>query len=180
LVQMHGGTIEARSDGPGQGSEFVVRLPLSVDVPNIERRLERPPANTGGSGLRILIVDDNQDSADSLALVLQAAGNTTRTEYDGRAAIGAVQEFRPDLVVLDVGMPGLSGLDACRQIRAQPWGARLLMIAVTGWGQEQDRRQALAAGFDHHLTKPVNPDQLLALCSSVHSVDQHPSDCHFD
>jgi len=72
-------------------------------------------------------------------------------------------------------MPGLSGLDACRQIRAQPWGAHLLMIAVTGWGQEQDRRQALAAGFDHHLTKPVNPDQLLALCSSLHSVDEHPS-----
>ncbi len=156
---MHGGTVEARSDGPGRGSEFTVRLPLAADD-----ALVRPstpddgPATT--SNRRILIVDDNQDSAMSLGMMLGLMGNETRTAHDGLAAVEAAAAFRPDLILLDIGLPKLNGYEACRRIREQPWSEGMVIVALTGWGQEEDRRRSAEAGFDDHMVKPVEVDAL--------------------
>jgi signal transduction histidine kinase len=160
LVDMHGGTVEARSDGPGKGSEFVVRLPVAADraAPGRASRDGEPAPK---SALRILIADDNRDGADSLSDMLQIMGNDTRTAYDGEAAVAAAAEFRPDVVLLDIGMPKLNGHDACRRMREQPWGADLVLIALTGWGQEEDVRRSHDAGFDRHMVKPVDPVALM-------------------
>jgi PAS domain S-box-containing protein len=171
LVKLHGGKIEARSDGPGHGSEFVVRLPLAGEDAAMEQERERTPGAAVDSQ-RILIADDNHDSADTLALIFQAAGNTTRTVYDGRTAVEVAETFRPQIILLDLAMPGLSGTDVCRYIREQPWGTSVRIVAVSGLGQKQDHRRTLAAGFNQHLTKPVNPDQLLALLSASEQADQ--------
>ena len=166
LVEMHGGTIEARSDGPGKGSEFLVRLPVVVGA-----RVQPPADRNDGSGLasshRILIVDDNRDGADSLSEMLKIMGNDTRTAYDGEAAVSAAGEFRPDVVLLDIGLPKLNGYDACRRIRGQPWGNGMLLIALTGWGQEEDVRRSQDAGFDRHMVKPVDPTALMELLASL-------------
>jgi PAS domain S-box-containing protein len=156
LVEMHGGCVEARSEGPGKGSEFIVRLPVAA-VP--QERRAAPAEVTKPSGLRckIVVVDDNRDSADSLARLLKLMGHEVRTAGDGREALEVAESFRPDLVLLDIGMPELNGYEAARHIRRQPWGKDLLLVAQTGWGQEEDKRRALEAGFDHHLTKPVEP-----------------------
>jgi CheY-like chemotaxis protein/two-component sensor histidine kinase len=155
LVELHGGTIEARSDGPGRGSQFVVRLPIVSDV---------QPAKTaaGDGGLpetakrRVLVVDDNHDSAWSLRMMLELMGNETHTAYDGLAAVAAAEEFLPDLILLDIGLPHLNGYDACRRIREQPWSEGMVIVALTGWGQDEDRRRSQEAGFDQHLVKPVD------------------------
>jgi CheY-like chemotaxis protein len=164
LVELHGGRVEVRSDGPERGSEFIVRLPVAATA------AQPPPGQGGGAGprragpnRRILVVDDNEDTATSLGLVLQLAGHDVRTAHDGLGAVRAAEEFRPDVVVLDIGLPKLNGYEAARQIRRRPWGRDLLLVAVTGWGQEQDKRQAYEAGFDHHLTKPVDPGAVLDL-----------------
>jgi PAS domain S-box-containing protein len=160
LVELHGGGVEARSDGPGKGSTFVVRLPRAApEVP----RLEPPPRRDGPrvSPRRILIVDDVKDSADSLAMVLQLMGHEVRTAYDGEEGVVAAERFRPEVVLLDLGMPKMNGYDTCRMIRKQPWSQGMLLIAVTGWGQEGDRRATREAGFDHHFVKPVDPVELL-------------------
>jgi CheY-like chemotaxis protein len=160
LVELHEGTVEARSDGPGTGAEFVVRLPVVEE--KLGRRADGPnDAAVPKSALRILIADDNRDGADSLAEMLKLMGNDTRTAYDGEAAVATADEFRPDVVLLDIGMPKLNGHDACRRIREQPWGARMILIALTGWGQEEDVRRSHAAGFDQHLVKPVDPIALM-------------------
>jgi signal transduction histidine kinase len=167
LVELHGGTVEARSGGIGKGSEFLVRLPV-VDVP-ASHGSQGPAADTKGAGgrpRRILAVDDNRDAADSLALMLQMMGHETHTAYDGLEAVQAAATFRPELVLLDIGLPNMNGYDVARQIRQQPWGNGLALIALTGWGQEEDKRRAFEAGFDHHLTKPVEAaalERLLAL-----------------
>jgi signal transduction histidine kinase/CheY-like chemotaxis protein len=157
LVQMHGGTIEAHSEGPGTGSEFVVRLPVAVAVEGEEPRGEEgggemdvPPAMR-----RILVVDDNQDAAESLGMLLQMMGNEVRTAHDGPEAVEAAAAFRPDVVLLDIGLPKLNGYEVARRIREQDGGADRMLIALTGWGQEEDRRRSKEAGFDHHVTKPV-------------------------
>ena len=158
LVEMHGGTIEAKSHGQGMGSEFIVRLPLALslvtcDEHNVDAdndRSNRLPRR------RILIVDDNRDSATSLAQVLKIMGNDARTAHDGLEAVELATAFRPDVVLLDIGMPRLNGYDACRRIREQPWGHSTLLVAMTGWGQEEDRRRSREAGFDFHLVKPVD------------------------
>lgn len=165
LVELHGGRVEARSEGPGMGSEFVVRLPLVVES-------SAPPGEVRGLGddksaLRILIVDDNRDSADSLALMLEMMGNETCTAYDGEEAVAGADEFRPDVILLDIGMPKLNGYEVCRRIRELEPGREIVIVAQTGWGQEEDRRRTEDAGFDHHLVKPVDPQALMTLLRSL-------------
>jgi PAS domain S-box-containing protein len=162
LVEMHGGRIEARSAGLGQGSEFLVWLPArrEATVPMSQEKTEEADAR---STLRILIVDDNRDGAESLAMLLQILGNVTRTSFDGEEAVATALEFRPHVVLLDIGLPKLNGYEACRRIRQQPGGAQLLIIAQTGWGQENDRQRTREAGFDHHFVKPVDMAALMKL-----------------
>jgi len=162
LAEMHGGSVEAKSAGTGNGSEFVVRLPLASE------KAEAVGAATGQFfaasliGRRILVVDDNHDAADSLALLLRTNGADIRVAYDGLEAVASAIEFKPDAVLLDIGLPKLYGYDAARRIR-ETRGNDVLLIAITGWGQEEDRRRAFEAGFDHHLTKPVKFDALMKL-----------------
>jgi CheY-like chemotaxis protein/nitrogen-specific signal transduction histidine kinase len=160
LVELHGGSITARSDGPGTGSEFLVRLPLApamegVDQPEVSGRWPALQSR------RILVADDNPDSLESLAMVLRLRGNDVRTASDGASAVVEADAFRPDVVLLDIGMPQLNGYAACRRIREQEWGRGMLLIALTGWGQDADRERSREAGFDHHLVKPVDPDALM-------------------
>jgi DNA-binding response OmpR family regulator len=123
-----------------------------------------------GVPLRILVVDDNRDAADSLALMLRLVGHELRTAHDGIVAVGAAREFRPDVVLLDIGLPGQNGYEVARQIREQSAGARTVLIAMTGWGQDDDRRRSQEAGFDTHLVKPVDPGVLLRLLQSTQRV----------
>jgi PAS domain S-box-containing protein len=157
LVEMHGGRITAESPGPGQGSTFTVRLPTAADAPVQPVGQEDEPA-TGAPGpqIRILVVDDNRDGADSLTMLLRLFGHDVRTAYDGEDAIRVAEEYRPEVIVLDVGMPKLNGYEVCRRIRQQPWGRDMVLIACTGWGQEEDRRRTEEAGFTHHVVKPVD------------------------
>lgn len=165
LVEMHGGSVEARSDGPGRGAEFVVRLPITVEatLPQSDEAADLAPETT----FRILIVDDNVDGADSLAMMLRTMGHETRTAYDGLAGVALAEQYRPDVALFDIGLPKLNGYEACRRIRETPWGKELVLIAVTGWGQEDDRRRSREAGFDHHLVKPVNPSGLAKLIEAL-------------
>jgi len=160
LVELHGGSVAARSEGDSRGSEFVVRLPLLASG----APLPAPPAAAAPPARpvrrRVLVVDDNRDSAASLAMVLELMGSETRTAYDGPSAIELAERFRPELVILDIGLPKLNGYDTCRYIRSQPWGAEIVMVALTGWGQEEDKRRSAEAGFSLHLVKPVDPVQL--------------------
>jgi signal transduction histidine kinase/ActR/RegA family two-component response regulator len=158
LVEMHGGTVEAHSDGPGKGSQFVVRLPV-VDL--LTHRSIDPERDAAASARcspsRILVVDDNRDSVDSLATVLQLQGHDIQTARDGVEAVQAAAAFRPNLVLLDIGLPKMNGYEAAQRIRQHDWGKTMVLIAMTGWGQDEDKRRALQAGFDHHMTKPVDP-----------------------
>jgi CheY-like chemotaxis protein len=168
LVELHGGTVEARSDGPGQGSEFVLRLPLLVVEPQMGLPLGPAAAEAApASPRRILIVDDNRDSAESLATLLSITGNQTRTAFDGLAAVEAAEAFQPDLVLLDIGLPKLNGYEACRRIREQAWSKGMLLVALTGWGQEEDRSRASDAGFDDYMVKPVDYTALKKLLASL-------------
>src|SRR5262245_8865145 len=167
LVELHRGSIEAHSDGPGRGSEFVVRLPVAAGVPAPETAFPAgeeplPPLTK----CRILIVDDNRDSADSLSMLFQVMGNEVGTAYDGEQAVETAESMRPDVVLLDIGMPRLNGYDTCRRIRQKPWGQRMLLIALTGWGQEEDIRRTKDAGFDYHMVKPVDPAALSRLLAN--------------
>ncbi|HKO68759.1 MAG TPA: PAS domain S-box protein [Burkholderiaceae bacterium] len=168
LVEMHGGKVEAHSDGLDKGSEFIVRLPAFLHA-------HESPGTVGDksaeavTGLRILVVDDNVDAADTLSEMLRAAGHGVRTEYDGAAAVDAARSHRPDVVLLDIGLPKLNGYDAARQIRSHDPHSPALLVAVTGWGQDDDRRRSKEAGFHHHLVKPVDPIALERILESVAS-----------
>lgn len=168
LVELHGGSIEARSEGQDKGSEFIVRLPVIVAKVVQE---SSPPSKDGEQPrvrkCRLLIVDDLKDSADSLAMLLKMIGHEVHTAYDGEDAIIAAERFTPEVILLDIGMPKLNGYDACRRIRQQPWGKGMYLVALTGWGQEDDRRRTEAAGFDHHMVKPVDPSELMKLLASL-------------
>ena len=167
LVALHGGTIEVRSEGLGRGSEFRVRLPT-----RLTRQTDSAmPASTDKPHrrLKILVVDDNRDAAASLSMVLELIGHEVMAAYDGESAVRLADEFRPQMVLLDLGMPNVNGYEACRRIRDYAWGAEMTLIAVTGWGQEEDRRRSAAAGFDGHLVKPVSPEALEQLSSHLHS-----------
>jgi PAS domain S-box-containing protein len=174
LVEMHGGAVQAFSDGPGQGSEFVVRLPVMDEAaqPSPVETLG-DPASTGPR--RILVVDDNHDSAMSLATLLRITGHQTTTAADGLEAVEVAAAFRPDVVLLDLGLPKLNGYEAARQMRRQPWGASMVLVALTGWGQEDDRRKSRDAGFDGHMVKPVEFDALMKLLSSLLSEQSAPA-----
>jgi CheY-like chemotaxis protein/two-component sensor histidine kinase len=161
LIEMHGGTVEARSAGLGQGSEFEVRLPLPVETQSPVPVSDKEGARH--TPRRILVVDDNRDGADSLSLLLQLAGHETELQYDGPEAVDAAERWRPDVVLLDIGLPGLNGYEVCRRIRQQPWGKDMVVIALSGWGQAEDRRRSQEAGFNRHLVKPVDHDVLVDL-----------------
>jgi signal transduction histidine kinase len=166
LVELHGGTVQAFSEGPGRGSEFVVRLPVLLGQAMDERAV--PAARREPAGARrVLIVDDNPDSLESLAMLLSISGNETRTAHDGLEALAAAEGFRPELVLLDIGLPKLNGFEAARRIREQPWGKEMVLVALTGWGQDAHRRQAKESGFDLHMVKPVALESLKELLASL-------------
>ena len=167
LVALHGGKVEARSDGPGRGSEFIVYLPLGTNAAEpVESALE-PETARSGTALRILVVDDNKDAADTCSTLLELSGHQLRTAYTGKRAIEIAKIFRPHVVVLDIGLPDANGYEVARRLRAAPWARDVVLVAVTGWGHEDDRRRAYDAGFDHHLTKPLAANALESLVSSV-------------
>jgi signal transduction histidine kinase/ActR/RegA family two-component response regulator len=166
LLELHGGTIEAISDGIGCGSELVVSLPLAADHRHPEKHCSADDQFVV-SGQRILVVDDNHDSAESLAMLLKFIGADVYTVNDGRAALDALRAFRPSAVFLDIGMPHMDGMEVARRARELPEGRDVTLIALTGWGQEEDRRRSKQAGFDHHLVKPVDIAALQALLNSI-------------
>jgi PAS domain S-box-containing protein len=167
LVELHRGRVEARSEGVGRGSEFIVRLP-AADGPAPREPARAPEVGNIAGKWRILAVDDNRDAADSLALMLRTMGHETRTAYDGPEALRAAAEFRPEVVLLDIGLPKMNGYEVARELRRREGGEGLALIALTGWGQEEDRKRALEAGFDHHLTKPVDVPALERLLAVTH------------
>ena len=178
LVQMHGGSIEARSEGPGRGSEFVVRLPALQGEPQSEVSAKQHVAPAGvGAARRILVVDDNRDVADSLAMLLEVDGHEVCTAYDGAEAMHTAERSRPEIVLLDLGLPVMDGYEVCRAIRQQPWGKDIMVIAVSGWGQEEDKLKSSEAGFNAHLVKPVEAPALKNLLASTPAtgiVDSRP------
>jgi CheY-like chemotaxis protein len=169
LVELHGGTVHASSPGPGRGSEFVVRLPALPAVGRIEPGQPLAPgsAQSSSSTHRILIVDDNIDAADSLAELLELSGHQVRTAYGGAAALEMAERHRPRLIVLDIGLPGMDGYEVARRLRHHPAFSGVTLVALTGYGQESDRRKTRDAGFDHHFVKPVDPNELNRLLAQL-------------
>jgi PAS domain S-box-containing protein len=153
LIEMHGGSIAVRSDGEWMGTEFTVRMPVMKNVP-----AESPRAETQAelpAGRRVLVVDDNFDSAESMAMLLTMSGNKCAMAHDGGSAIKLAEEFLPEVILLDIGLPEMDGYEVCEKIRQQPWGETVQIIAMTGWGQAEDRQRSKAAGFNDHLVKPI-------------------------
>ncbi len=169
LTEMHGGSVEAQSDGPGKGSSFVVRLPVVLTPPDPKK----PAPADGGASIparakgRVLVVDDNKDAALSLAILLQMVGYEVVMAHDGVEAVERATAFRPDVALLDIGLPKLNGYEVAERIRSQPWGKQVFLIATTGWGQDEDRRRSQVAGFDQHLVKPVDPAALQQLLTEL-------------
>jgi signal transduction histidine kinase len=169
LVEMHGGSVQGASAGPGQGSEFTVRLPVASQVPTAGSAGRADEEETGkkAPARRILVVDDNRDSAQSLGLLLQMMGNEVRIAHDGRAALEEAGAFRPNLALLDIGLPGMSGYEVAQRLQERPELRGMVLIALTGWGQEEDYRRSYEAGFHHHLTKPADLAALKKLLTSL-------------
>jgi CheY-like chemotaxis protein len=174
LVEMHNGTVEAKSEGLGDGSEFVVRLPVAVPGP------DRAPSGEAGdrvleppspSGYRLMIVDDNQDAANSLAILLELHGHEVRVAFSGMAALEMTKTYTPDVVFLDIGMPGMDGHEVARRMRQQPGLGGVVLTALTGWGQQADRRRTAEAGFNHHLVKPPEPEAIANVLAELKKPD---------
>jgi PAS domain S-box-containing protein len=163
LVELHGGRVDVQSNGPEPGTAVVVFLPLAIAGAADAAQSAEAERSAACPATQVLVVDDNRDSADTLAKLLELAGHTVRTAYDGAQALHVAAELRPEIVLLDLGMPGIDGYEVCRRIRGEPWGREMFLIALTGWGQESDRRRTAEAGFDVHLVKPVQPDTVLKL-----------------
>jgi CheY-like chemotaxis protein len=163
LIEMHGGTLTAHSGGPGQGSEFVVRLPVVLAADPSDAETTTVAAATK---IRILVVDDNRDSVESLAMLLRLTGHEVHTAGDGAEAVRSAVALKPDLILLDIGLPKMNGYEAARRIR-EALGDGVMLIALTGWGQDEDRRRSKEAGFDHHLTKPLQFDALQQLLAEM-------------
>jgi PAS domain S-box-containing protein len=173
LVSLHGGTVEARSDGLGKGSEFIVRIPVgaALEHPESDIAADMP---VPGAGLKILVVDDSRDAADTCAILLELSGHHVQTAYTGQRALELADSFRPHVLLLDIGLPDFDGYQLARKIRATPWGRGTVLIAVTGWGQEADRRRAFEAGFDQHLTKPIAAETVESLIQSLSTTRDGP------
>jgi len=175
LVEMHGGHVSAHSDGAGLGSRFTVRLPaLPESVTIAAKPKPLPTPSEPRVSRRVLVVDDNTDNAELLKILLEEEGHETFMAHDGVEGLAAAERLRPDVVLMDLGLPRIDGFDACRRIREQPWGKQVLMIAITGWGQDVDRRKSQEAGFDHHLVKPVDANDISALMNGSAAVGQQP------
>ena len=172
LVELHGGRVEARSEGKGHGSEFIVRLPLTAPQKRQTTAHASNGTTTPQDARRVLVVDDNRDAAESLAMLLGMMGAETRVENCGPDALAAMATYRPAIVMLDIGMPGMDGHEVARRIRQKPEYDHVTLVALTGWGQEEDRRRSRGAGFDHHLTKPAALDDLQALLGEVGARDR--------
>ena len=157
LVGLHGGSVSARSGGTGHGSEFAIHLSRALIVANAAPSADPSDPNVAGSRtVRVLVADDNRDAADSLAAILSMSGNEVLVAHSGEDALRLALIEQPQAIILDIGMPGMNGYEVARRIRAQDWGDRALLIAVTGWGQAEDKQRSRHAGFDHHLTKPID------------------------
>jgi signal transduction histidine kinase len=171
LAEMHGGDVQAASDGPGRGSEFIVRLPrkkndgVAAAAPAQDPQPSEPMMSTAAR--RILLADDNRDALETLARLLQLGGHEIHKAVDGVQALEAADRVRPDLVLLDIGMPGMDGYEVARRIRSQPWGRAATLVALSGWGQESDRKRSREAGFDSHCIKPLDPQRLSMLLASL-------------
>lgn len=168
IVELHGGVIEVASEGEGKGSEFTVRLPSAPAsaVPALPQCTDSPPPVLLSASRKVLVVDDNADAADTLEMLLQVLGHTTRVASDGPSALEIFEEFHPDIVLLDIGLPGMNGYEVARRLRTRQ-GRGLRIVAVTGWGQAEDRKQSAEAGFDLHLVKPVETEQLQAILAGT-------------
>jgi CheY-like chemotaxis protein len=166
LVELHGGRVSAASEGTGRGSEFVIELPTADVLAEADRAPASPRADASG-GLRILVVDDNVDSAETIALLLQLDGHSVEVAHDGPRAVAAARAFVPDLILLDIGLPGLDGYAVARTLRALPEMQTTMLVALTGYGMDEDRQRSREAGFDHHLTKPVDPVVLSQLIRTL-------------
>ena len=166
LVSLHGGTVEAASDGPGKGSVFTVQIPLgrALECLESDAAADLP---VPGAGLKILVVDDSRDAADTCAILLELSGHHVQTAYTGQRALELAESFRPHVLLLDIGLPDFDGYQLAKKIRATPWGRGAVLIAVTGWGQEADRRRAFEAGFDQHLTKPIAAETVESLIQAL-------------
>jgi CheY-like chemotaxis protein len=166
LIELHGGTIEARSDGPGKGSEFIVRLPQRTLSAAPQLHAIEAAAMKAVRRRRVLIADDNLDAAESLAVLLRMEGHDVTVVHDGRAALATINSVQPEIALLDIGMPELDGYQVARLVRQGSLGRAVTLVAMTGWGQDRDKARALGAGFNHHFTKPIEPTQLMNLIRS--------------
>ena len=159
LVDLHGGRIEASSDGPGRGARFRVTVPIGTAARHsaVSEPDSATPRAAAGERLRVVIADDNVDAARALAMVVELSGHEVHVVHDGMAALELAEKLRPEAAFLDIGMPALDGYGVASRLRAEAWGRDMLLVATTGWGQEEDKRRATAAGFDRHMTKPIDP-----------------------
>ena len=174
LVTLHGGRVEARSEGLGRGSEFIVHLPHKVLDAVDRRRTEEADGSTPRTASqrgRVLVVDDNRDAAESLGMVLSFAGYDVSIAFNGPEALELGTRDRPRAAIIDIGMPGMSGYEVARRMRLEAWGRNAVLIALTGWGQDEDKQAARASGFDDHLTKPVDPDAVGSVLARILEED---------
>lgn len=170
LVKLHGGTIVAHSEGEEKGSEFIVRLPISHAPIEIKSIIEKDTPSLADNK-RILVIDDNVDATDSLSLLLEYSGHTTDKAYDGMSGFKIAEEFKPEIILLDIGLPDINGYEVAQMVRQAPWGKTIYLIATTGWGQDKDKQLAIDAGFDKHLTKPINFQELNSLLHTIVAKD---------
>jgi PAS domain S-box-containing protein len=170
LIELHMGDIEVRSEGAGMGSEFIVTLPVAPAAQAPKLVSDSGAARTPGARRRIMVVDDNRDAAESLGMLLEMENCIVSVAFDGLQALATLEQFQPEIVLLDIGMPGMDGYELARRMRATSWGADLVLVALTGWGQADDKKRAMDAGFNEHLTKPVDPDLLARVITFGHSA----------
>ncbi len=166
LVSLHDGTIEARSDGPGCGSEFVVRIPAGL-APEDHVAAQDAEEVVLGIRLKVLVIDDNKDVADTCSMLIELSGHQVKVAYTGSEGMGIAEWFRPQVILTDIGLPDIDGYEFAQKIRATPWGRTAVLVAITGWGAQESKQQSAVAGFNHHLTKPIDPKTIEALLASL-------------